>query len=149
MVREIGLEPTRLLRRQDLNLLRLPISPLSHGIVRNRSERAQISYVDRNCPYRGHDDGIRNRSLLHGRDDGTRNRSHHRDHDDDTRSRSLHHGRDDGTRSRSLHHGRDDGTRNRSLPHDRDDGNRILRHGDGARNNSTRHRPPGPAVPRE
>mgnify|MGYP007002433362 FL=1 len=110
MVREIGLEPTRLLRRQDLNLLRLPISPLSHGIVRNRSERAQISYVDRNCPYRGHDDGIRNRSLLHGRDDGTRNRS---------------------------------------LPHDRDDGNRILRHGDGARNNSTRHRPPGPAVPRE
>ena len=97
MVREIGLEPTRLLRRQDLNLLRLPISPLSHGIVRNRSERAQISYVDRNCPYRGHDDGIRNRSLLHGRDDG----------------------------------------------------NRILRQGDGARNNSTRHRPPGPAVPRE
>lgn len=40
MVREIGLEPTRLLRRQDLNLLRLPISPLSHQAVRANPEQA-------------------------------------------------------------------------------------------------------------
>ena len=32
VVRGIGLEPTRLLRRQDLNLVRLPISPPPRGI---------------------------------------------------------------------------------------------------------------------
>ena len=32
MVRGIGLEPTRLLQRQDLNLVRLPISPSPQGL---------------------------------------------------------------------------------------------------------------------
>ena len=50
LVREAGLEPARLLRRQDLNLVRLPISPLSRrkvALYRIRGRRCERFPRDR------------------------------------------------------------------------------------------------------
>lgn len=50
MVREAGLEPARLCGRQDLNLVRLPISPLTHIDVRERRREAAGAFREHAIP---------------------------------------------------------------------------------------------------